>query len=871
MMLSSAIFLAVAAAAPRLSTDVAPDRYVIALDVADYATANTFSGQETIYLRLGKPTDTIVLSARDLQLIAVVANADGTAPVPGTFTIDATAQTATLHFAHPLTGLANVKIDWKAPYGPLRGLYKAKHGTQMYLGTQLESADARRVFPSFDELQSKATYALTVTAPAGLTVLSNTVGTATVKGAQQAVVFSRHRAAVVLPGGAGRGPYEPARRQIKTQKGTLDLAVWAPHGQTEYAGLALDTAEQVIPWFERYFAQPFPFPKLDMVAIPDFEFGGMENAGAIFYDTAALLLDKKSASPERLRRVAGVVAHEIAHQWFGDLVTMKWWDDLWLNESFATWADAKAVEALHPDWKYLEDFQEERTRAFRSDELRATHAIHQPIADVAETEASIDGITYQKGASVLFMLEAFLGPDAFRQGVRGYMAAHRYGNATEADLWRALEEQTGKPVRQIATSWVDRPGFPVVKAQVSCAGGQATLTLTQRRADDGGSDGADREVGAKAATATDYYDGWKIPICARSASGEHCTLLTKESGTLAMGACSPWTVVNSHRAGFYRVQYGAAELAALTTNLTQLDPTERFALLDDALDLATVGQLDVSSLLALLDAESAEMAPLPLEAVESTLEALDQSLVPDADRAVFRRAVDHLLVPVVAVLDWRARKGEGEDARRARPGALETLGTLGQPPQLVKEARERAERVLKGTALEPAEANAALTIAAHTGDGALWEGLRRGLDSKAPEEHERAVETLPLFEDPVIVERTLDLVATRSIGAKDRARLIGGLLSGRASRAATWTFLQLHWSELAKKMPVSSSVRLAQRLARLCEPSASEEITHFFQRADVHAPGQERSIQLGLEGNARCVRMKRNMAAGVHAWLIRPR
>ncbi len=827
------------AAAPRLSPDVRPTHYALTINVHDLAAA-TFIGHETIDVTLAKPTRVVTLHARDLTFSQVTA-----AGQIALVALDADAQTATLNFQNALpAGKTTLNIDWTAPFNPqLRGLYKSRHGGRTFASTMFESADARGMFPCFDEPGFKATFRLTVVAPPNVAVISNTPGKRLLYASktQQTMVFDETPPLPTYLLAFAVGPFQSIAVKMKTRNGPRDLAVWAPEGDERLGKFAQSIAARVIPWLENYFDQPYPFPKLDLVAIPDFEHGAMENAGAIFFRDTAILADEKAVTPDDLREIALVVTHEIAHQWFGDLVTMKWWDDLWLNESFATWMEFKAIDALEPTWHIRDDWESDRARAFDMDALAATHAIHHAIGDVAEAECDIDPVTYQKGASVLSMLETYLGDEAFRAGLRRYMAAHRFGSATETDLWTELERASGKPITAIAQSWVDQPGYPLVRAKAQ--------TISQQRFFEG------------ASPENSAAQTWRVPVC----TSAECRLLE----TASLPALADGKVLNAHRAGFYRVQYDAAGFTALANAFKSLEPTERFALLQDESALVRAGLEPADRETLLIDAATGELETLPLEAVEEILSNWNRDLVADADLPAFARAVERVLGPTVASLGWRAKSGEPISQTRARESALVTLGALARPEALVRQAQERFDKLVRDpNALEPIEADAATAITAATGDAKRWETMRTlALAAKTPQEKSRYLDALPAFETPELVRRTIDFALSPEARKQDAGHLLAAELGSRHGRALTWAALRTRWTEITKKVPLFRRIRLVEETGALCSHAASAEIHDFFSQPSIYLTEMERPLRLAIERNEACVARKERETAAVRAWI----
>ncbi len=462
----------------RLSRDVAPSRYDLSLSL-DPAHA-AFSGRARIAVSAGKPTRTLTLHALELDIRQALVN--GRRLDPSRIAVDEKAETVTLTLDEPISGPAVVELAYSGRMSSqMRGLYQSRARVsgreELYAFTHLEPTHARRLVPGFDEPDFKAVFGLTLTGPRELTLLSNMPAQArSVSGALQTVVFqdSPRMSTYLLAVAAAR--LVPTGRKV----GRTQITVWTGPGQQGQAGFALDAAEHALKTLNAYFDLPYRLPKLDLVAVPDFSSGAMENWGAIFFRDSALLIDPQLSSLAARRRVAEVVSHEIVHQWFGNLVTMSWWNDLWLNEAFATWLAAKVLDRARPEWKVWLDFEKGKRAPLHLDSLRQTRAVSARAASPAEIQALFDPLTYQKGGAILRMLESFLGERAFRRGLRGYMRRFQYGNAEAKDLWAELETASGRPVARLAEAWLSQPGYPLVTVR-AVSPDRRTLELSQKR------------------------------------------------------------------------------------------------------------------------------------------------------------------------------------------------------------------------------------------------------------------------------------------------------------------------------------------------------------------------------------------------------
>jgi len=807
----------------RLPTSVRPLLYAaeLSLDLAQRA----FEGRETISLRLDEPQEEIVLHAADLEILTASARASGVLRQARVRRAPES-ETVVLTFEAPLAaGHAELSITWRGQMSKgLRGLYMAGN----LAVTQFEAADARRAFPCFDEPGFKAPWALCIEAPAGLVVLSNGPAQGVEeKGGRQRVTF---RETPPLPTYLVALCCGPIASSPEAQAGPVPVRTWAVPEKTRLTAFGQEVALASLPALEQYFGIPYAFGKLDQVGVPDFEAGAMENAGLVTYREAALLLDPATAALAVQKRVAEVVTHELAHMWFGNWVTMQWWDDLWLNESFATWMAYKVVDRWKPGWRVWLDFDAGKAAALQLDALRSTHPIRAEVKNPEDMTESFDLITYEKGGAVLRMIEAYLGEERFRDGIRLYMRRHARQNAVADDLWTALSEASGEPVLELANGWIGQPGFPVVS--LSLRGRR--VAISQRR--------FLSEAGGQAA------GSWPVPLVLRyrDAGGvrEHRQLLRGPAEELELPGSGEvaWVFGNAASAGFYRADHGVAGAAALARHLGDLLPSERIALLADEWALARRGDRAVGPFLDLCAAFGSETDYAVLDELVARLAAVEHRLE-GAPLQGFRAFVCGLLGPQLRALSWEPRSGEEDGLRLRRAAVVRALGLIGRDPAVAAEATARLDRFLSGdaAALEPNLHDAAVVLAARGGSAARFDQFRARFQAEAdPAYKRRYLAALTAFEDPALAARARELALTEAVPLQEASGYLAGLLANRAGRDASWAMLRERWEAAVARLGGAPMMlrRVVEALGSLPTRRHLEEVEAFLAAHPVAAARQ---------------------------------
>jgi aminopeptidase N len=857
------LLLAIPVAAQRLPTTVVPEHYDLKFAV-DLRQAR-FDGTETIHVQVREATPTIVLNAADITFHDVTIGS-GAGAQAAAVTLNDANQTATLTVPKPLAaGPADVHITYTGILNDkLRGFYLSRSKERTYAVTQFESTDARRAFPCFDEPAFKATFALTLVIDRGDTAISNGKVVSDTPGPTP----TRHT--MVFTPSPKMSSYLVAMAVGNFQCLTggadgIPIRICATPDKKELGHIALESAERILTFYNTYYAIKYPFEKLDILAVPDFAAGAMENTAAIFYRETDLLAGTKSASVGTRKNIASVLAHEMAHQWFGDLVTMAWWDDIWLNEGFATWMANKPLNAWRPEWNIPVDEALENQTALTLDSLRATRPIHAAVNTPAQIDEAFDAIAYQKGAAVLRMIEHYVGRDTFRQGVNAYLQAHAYGNATARDFWTAIAAASGKPVDRIMPTFVNQPGVPLVELAAACTGGHLQLTVTQQRF-----------VLGKQPPAPSP-ERWQIPLCVnlpdrKSAS---CNIVSDATQTITLGgaSCPPWVFANAGAQGYYRVAYPREMLHAMAPHIeTDLAAPERLSLEDDEWSLVRAGRHTVADYLTLASGFSGETASGVLGLVAGRLRFIHNYLTSGVTRPSFEAFARGMLQPILDRVGFASAAADPGDRRELRAVAIEALGTIGNDPTIIAESRAALDRTLANSApLDPTVASAIVNVAAHHGDARLFEALRTAADAAtAPDVHYRYLHALGEFTDPALVDRGLQLALSPEMRSQDTAIYLARFLANTSIQARAWTFIKAHWAALEPKVTIfGGDTNLTSALGAFCDAATRDDIKAFFAAHPL--PAAARTLDQTIERINNCIDVREKQAPVLTDWLSRGR
>ncbi len=832
----------------RLPGGVVPQHYQ--LKFAPDLAANSFAGEETIDVQVLHSTTAITLNTAEIDFESVEITSVGVTQA-AQVTVDTDHEMATLAVHKAIAaGPAQIHIVFNGSLNDkLRGFYLARANGRKYAVTQFEARDARRAFPSFDEPALKATFSVTLVVDKGDTAISNGTILRDIPGpgdAKHTLVYSTTPRMSSYLVAMAVGDFQC----VEGEQDGIPIRVCATPDKKEQCRFALEAAEHLLHFYDQYFEIKYPFGKLDIVAAPDFAAGAMENAGAIFYRERLLLIDDKTASLNAHQSVAGVLAHEMAHQWFGDLVTMKWWNDLWLNEGFATWMGGKPIRAWKPDWASVDV-----VGAMDIDSIKSPPPVRSALA-----EPPTD-IVYGKAANVLRMMEAYEGSEVFRAGINAYLKAHAYGSVTAEDFWNAQTKASGKPIDKIMATFIDQPGVPLVRVEAKKDGDVTSVSLTQQRF-----------FRDRAAFSQGSPELWQVPVCLRSGATElsaasevHCVLMTERNQTFKFKNLPPPIIANARQMGYYRVAYSPDVLSELSRNAEiNLSPAERIGLLNDEWALVGSGMAPVGDYLSLVEGLKNDRRLPVVDTYAGRLGIIDNNMVGDSERAAFQAWVRDILRPMAKELGWQPVAGEGVEQPGMRATVLSTLGRVGRDPEVLSTARNLVHRYLADPlSIDPSIADTVVNIAALEGDAKLYdEFLAATKTAKSPEEYYRFFNALARFSDPALLKRTLDFSLTAEVRGQDFSQLLGAVMGNPVGSDLAWSFDRKHWSEITLKPPGNAAGKVLASTSVFCDVKHEGEVLDFFtvQKSDSSA------IQKAVEDIGSCADVKSIQQPNTAAW-----
>ena len=837
--------------AQRLPQSVHPEHYRLTLtpNLKDA----TFSGSEQIDVLLDQPSDSITLNAAEIKFESVTARVNGK-DLKADVTEDTAKEQATFNFNRSLpAGRLTLDIAYSGILnGQLRGFYLSKTAKRNYAVTQFEPTDARRAFPSFDEPAYKATFDVTLIVDKGDTAISNTNMVSDTPGP----VIGEHTIRFATTPKKSTYLVAFLVGDFECTSGSSDgtpIRACATPDKVQYTKFAVQAAEFVLHYYDTYFGIKYPMPKLDMIALPDFEAGAMENFGAITYRETDLLIDEKTASIGAKKNVGLVVAHEMAHQWFGDMVTMEWWNNLWLNEGFATWMENKPVAAWHPEWNIPQDVASGLNGTLNLDAQRTTRTIRAKAETPDEINEMFDGITYGKAGAMLLMVENFEGEETFRKGVHNYLSAHMYGNATAEDFWNAQTEVSHKPVDKIMESFVEQPGEPILhfeKPQPS------SVRASQER--------FFLSPSAKAQAA----QTWSVPVCFKAeGDASDCEVFSAPEGSLKTPG-APFFFANAGGKGYYRSRYSEDVYNNIVNHVEDgLTPEERISLLGDQwaqvrADKASVGAyLNLAA--AVKDDSSAAVVGTALASV-GTISAQIASTPEEREalaawvRKNFKPALERLGAPAAT---------DSPEKKELRAALFLSVGQVGKDPDVIAEAKSIAAKYLQDQdSVDATLAQPALAIAAVNGDGAFFDQLQKVAETSSNAQlQEASLHLLGDFKDPGLERRAFDYAVSGKVRNQDSPMFLMVMMRGSQTRDLAWQLIQQNWDKVNAQMTTMMGADLVSGSGSFCSADKRDEVVSFYTTHKVHAA--ERALSRAKDQMNDCIELRSSQEPELKEWI----
>jgi aminopeptidase N/puromycin-sensitive aminopeptidase len=845
------LFLIAAATAysQRLPDSVIPEHYALTL-TPDLKNA-TFTGSEKIDVLIKQPLDSITLNAAEIKFASITAELNGK-KLKASVTEDDQKQQATFKFDKTLSaGRITLSIEYTGILNnELRGFYLSKTAKRNYAVTQFESTDARRAFPSFDEPAFKATFDVTLVVDKGDTAISNTnivsdtpgpvVGEHTIRFATTPKMSTYLVAFLV-------GDFQC----VSGQSDGTPIRVCATPDKVQLGNFALSAAEFVLHYYNDYFGIRYPMPKLDLIGLPDFEAGAMENFGAITYRETDLLIDEKTASVGEKKNVAEVVAHEMAHQWFGDMVTMRWWDNIWLNEGFATWMSNKPVAAWHPEWHIPEDVAAGLNATLDYDAQRVTRTIRAKADTPEEIEQMFDGISYGKAAAVLLMTENYEGAETFRKGVHNYLQAHMFSNATAEDFWNAQAEVSHRPVDKILSSFVSEPGVPLLNFSEPANG---SVQVTQQR------------FFLNPQVKADSQQIWTIPVCF-AGHQEPCALLDSAQQSLPTPG-SALFFPDAQGKGYYRYALPSDVYAKVVAGVeTALSPEERISLLGDEWAGVCSNRDSVGDYLDLVTAVKDDSSAAVIDTATTPVFTIYRQIanIPEEQQALsawvnrtFKPAYRRLGDPTA---------GDSPDKKELRATLLGVLGGIGHDPDVIAEAKQLAASYIQDPAsVEPTLAQAAAAVAAANGDDAFFDELQRAYETSGnPQIQEYALHLLAQFRNPELQRRSLEYAVSGKVRNQDAIFQFLLPMYHPETRDIAWDFMRQNWDKVQAQITIAMGSYLIGGTGNFCSEEKRQEVVDFFATHKVAASGH--ALERAQNAIGDCIELRKDQEPKLAQWI----
>ncbi len=861
----------------RLPEGVAPLAYDLWMEVVP--SQERFTGRASIRVRLDAPRRLVWLHGLGLNVTEAEALPDGAEPVAATWRQENDDGVASLRFAEPIgPGEVVLSVTYDAAFDrQLKGLYRVDTGGESYAFTQFEATSARLAFPCFDEPRFKTPFDLTLSVRPEHQAIANTTATSTREvGGMREVRYATTEPLPTYLVAMAVGPLDVVEHAAIPANAVRDrplpLRGVAARGRGARLAYALEHTGALLAYLEEYFGTPYPYDKLDIIAVPDFASGAMENAGAITFRETLLLLDGESAPEDQRRGFAYVMAHELAHQWFGNLVTMPWWDDIWLNEAFATWMGNKVVRHVHPEYQAHVGMVQSVHGAMRADSLVSARQIRQPIESTHDIRNAFDTITYRKGGGVLEMVERWIGEDVFRDGIREYLRRHRFRTATADDLMDALSQLAGRDVGTPFSTFLMQPGVPLVSAARVCDDAGARVTLRQSRYLPVGSGGERDRV-------------WQIPICVRYGAGrevrEQCELVTEAEASFSIeGGCPAWVMPNADAAGYYRWSMPAEDVERLMGAWARLTDRERLSVADNLGAGFDAGTIEAATVLGAYERIAADEARAVATQPMGLLGWARVQLVPEAARGALQRFAERLYTARARRLGWTARGRETGEAGLLRREVLSFLAFTARSASVRREAAERGRRYvgfggdgrLHPEAVHPDLVEVALSVAVQEGDAAFFDhllALFRASDDALFRSH--ALGALGATHDPELGRRALELALDPGVRVNEVTDTLSAQLSMIETRARAWAFMRERFDEVFARVATTRAGYAPWYVAGFCSEAEAGEVRAFFEPRIEALPGGPRNLRGALEAIELCTARVSAQRASAEAFFARRR
>jgi cytosol alanyl aminopeptidase len=851
----------------RLPNVAAPVSY--ALDLTIDPAGQAFHGAIDIDVRVLSRTGILWLNAKELEIKKASVGQGGLTASPRV--IPGGTEFVGLAFDRPLEpGSLALHLEFEGVMDETstQGLFRQKDGGDWYAFTQFESTDARRAFPCFDEPSYKVPWTVTLRIPKGTSAVSNTpVASDSEQEGRRVVRFAKTPALPSYLIAFAVGPFDYVDGG-KAGARKIPIRIVTPRGKASQASFAAKTSGPLLERLEAYFGIPYPFAKLDQLAIPQtVTFGAMENAGLITWSEHILIAPAAEETIRFQRIQASINIHEMAHQWFGDLVTLAWWDDVWLNESFATWMTDRTLVEWKPEWHEDARRVQDTSNVMFEDVLVSTRKIRQEIASDDDIVNAFDPISYQKGAAVIAMFESWIGPEKFRAGAHDYLAAHANGNATEHDFLQKVEAASRPGVAAAFETFLDQPGVPVLDVALECAsGGGGTLSVSQKRLLPVGSEGSAAEI-------------WKIPVCSRSGGKtaaatetRRCGLLEKPAGSLPApaGACGSWLLANDGELGYYRTIYRGDLLPKLLEVAdTQLTLAERVGLIRDADALGEAGAIPMAQALAMVPRFAGDPNRDIVAATLRPAADIRDHLVPDDLAPHYARFISKVYGARARALGFTPKPGESDETRLLRDLLVAFVAREGNEPQLREEAKRLSLAWLEDRkAIAPELAGDVLAVAAHFGDAELFDRyVAAARAAKERRDRVRLLRALGDFQDPALVRRALALYLTDDFDPREAD--VAVITAGDATNSPdlVWGFFKEHYDAMLAKSPREIVGNAPSVGGGFCDPAHRKDVADFFQDRIGKLPGGPRTLAQTLETIDLCIALRASQEGSVQEFL----